>query len=118
VYESFLREQPGNGRGWFNLGYALHYSTEHARAVEAFERAIQFGYRPPTSMYNVACAYSMMGNRDAAFQWLDKSVAAGFDIGGSIGDEDLNSLRSDPRFKRFQKIGDDEQKQKAKANKQ
>jgi tetratricopeptide (TPR) repeat protein len=118
VYESFLREQPGNGRGWFNLGYALHYSTEHARAVEAFERAIQFGYRPPTSMYNVACAYSMMGNRDAAFQWLDKSVAAGFDIGGSIGDEDLNSLRSDPRFKRFQKIGDDEQKQKAKADKQ
>ena len=117
LYESFLREQPGNGRGWFNLGYALHYSSEHARAVEAFERAIQLGYRPPTSTYNVACAYSMMGNRDAAFQWLEKSVDAGFDTGGYIGDEDLNNLRSDPRFKRFQKIAEDEQKQKNKSDK-
>jgi tetratricopeptide (TPR) repeat protein len=114
VYESFLRNEPNNGRGWFNLGYALHYSSEHTRAVEAFERAVQFGYRPPTSMYNVACAYSMMGNRDAAFQWLEKSVDAGFDIGGYIGDEDLNNLRSDPRFKRFQKIADDEHKQNEK----
>lgn len=116
LYESFLREQPNNGRGWFNLGYALHYSSEHARAVEAFDRAIQFEYRPPTSMYNIACAYSMIGNRDAAFQWLEKSVDAGFDIGGYIGDEDLNNLRSDPRFKRFQKIADDEHKDKNKSD--
>lgn len=117
VYETFLRNEPNNGRGWFNLGYALHYSSEHVRAVEAFEHAAQFGYRPPTSMYNVACAYSMMGNRDDAFQWLEKSVDAGFDIGGYIEDEDLNNLRSDPRFKRFQKIADDEQKGKHKSDK-
>ena len=59
----------------------------------------------------------MMGNRDAAFQWIEKSVDAGFDIGGYIGDEDLNNLRSDPRFKRFQKIAEDEQKQKNKSDK-
>ena len=118
TYEAFLQREPTNGRGWFNLGYALHYSSDHARAIEAFEKAIQFGYRPPTSMYNVACAYSMMGNRDAAFQWLEKSFDAGFDIGGYIeSDEDLNNLRSDPRFKRFQKIADDEQKHKDKTEK-
>jgi len=118
TYEAFLQKEPTNGRGWFNLAYALHYSSEHARAIDAFERAIQFGYRPPTSMYNVACAYSMMGNRDAAFQWLEKSFDAGFDIGGYVeSDEDLNNLRSDPRFKRFQKIADDEQKHKDKTNK-
>jgi len=118
TYEAFLQREPTNGRGWFNLGYALHYSSDHARAIEAFERAIQFGYRPPTSMYNVACGYSMMGNRDAAFQWLEKSFDAGFDIGGYIeSDEDLNNLRSDPRFKRFQKIADDEQKHKDKTEK-
>ena len=118
TYEAFLQREPTNGRGWFNLGYALHYSSDHARAIEAFGRAIQFGYRPPTSMYNVACGYSMMGNRDAAFQWLEKSFDAGFDIGGYIeSDEDLNNLRSDPRFKRFQKIADDEQKHKDKTEK-
>lgn len=102
LYESFLRSQPGNGRGWFNLGFALHYSSEHARAVEAFKRAIQFGYRNPTAMYNVACGYAMMNRRDEAFEWLDKSVEAGFEIGSQVqGDRDLDNLRSDPRFKRF-----------------
>jgi len=105
TYESFLRDNPTNGRGWFDLGYALHYSSEHARAIQAFEQAIQFGYRSPTSMYNIACANAMMGNRDAAFEWLQKSVDAGFDVAGYItGDEDLANLRSDPRFKRFARI--------------
>jgi Flp pilus assembly protein TadD len=101
-YESFLKDNPDNGRGWFDLGYALHYSSEHTRAIQAFEQAIHFGYRKPTSLYNIACAHAVMGNRNAAFEWLEKSVDAGFDIGGYInGDQDLDSLRSDPRFKRF-----------------
>jgi tetratricopeptide (TPR) repeat protein len=112
LYESFVREQPGNGRGWFNLAYALHYSSEHARAVEGFERAVQLGYRTPTSMYNVACAQAMMNHRDAAFEWLDRAVAAGFDIGGYVrSDQDLDNLRSDPRFKKFLDIADEEHKE-------
>lgn len=113
TYESFLRDNPINGRGWFNLGYALHYSSEHARAIQAFEQAIQFGYRKPTSLYNIACGHAIMGDRDAAFEWLEKSVDAGFDIEGYIlGDDDLDNLRSDPRFKRFQKLADDKPKDK------
>lgn len=111
LYDSFVQEHPANGRGWFNLGYALHYSSEHARAVEAFERAVQLGYRTPTSMYNVACAHSMLNHRDAAFEWLDKAVRADFDIGGYVrSDHDLDNLRSDPRFKTFLDIADDEDK--------
>ena len=117
-YESFLRDNPGNGRGWFNLGYALHYSSEHARAIQAFERAIQLGHRKPTSLYNIACGHAMMGNRDAAFEYLEKSVDAGFDIESYInGDDDLDSLRSDPRFKRFSRMADDEHKHKVKTDK-
>jgi tetratricopeptide (TPR) repeat protein len=107
VYESFLRDHPDNGRGWFNLGYSRHYSRDHQKAIEAFQRAIEFGYRQPTSMYNIACANAMLGNRDAAFEWLDKSVQAGFDVEGYLeSDDDLDSLRSDPRFKRFVEMND------------
>jgi len=113
TYESFLQDNPTNGRGWFNLGYALHFSREHARAVHAFEQAVQFGYRKPVSLYNIACAHAMMGNRDAAFAWLEKSADAGFDLEGYVlGDDDLDNLRSDPRFKRFQKVADDGHKNK------
>ncbi len=124
LYESFVREQPNNGRGWFNFAYALHYSSEHARAVAGFERAVQLGYRTPTAMYNVACAHAMMNHRDAAFEWLDKAVRADFDIGGYVrSDEDLDNLRSDSRFKKFLDIADaehkdhDKEKHKEKRNK-
>jgi tetratricopeptide (TPR) repeat protein len=108
-FESFLRGAPDSGRGWFNLGFALHYSSEHARAIEAFKRAIQLGYRNPTAMYNIACGYAMMNRRDEAFEWLDKSVEAGFEVGGYVyGDRDLDNLRADSRFKRFKNMADDQ----------
>lgn len=111
LYESFLRATPDNGRGWFNLGFALHYSREHARAIEAFSRAIQLGYRNPTAMYNIACGYAMMNRRDEAFEWLDKSVDAGFDISAYVnGDQDLNNLRPDSRFKRFKDMAEDKKR--------
>lgn len=101
-YETFLRDHSDSGRAWFNLGYALHYSSEHAKAIEALEHAIQLDYRPPTSMYNIACANSMLGRKDAAFEWLGKADQAGFDLESNVqGDRDLDNLRSDPRFVRF-----------------
>jgi tetratricopeptide (TPR) repeat protein len=112
-YETYLKENPNSGRAWFNLGYALHYSSEHARAIEAFERAIQLDYKPPTSMYNIACANSMMGRKDAAFEWLGRAVQANFDLENYIqGDEDLDNLRTDPRFARFMERSDDRHKDK------
>jgi tetratricopeptide (TPR) repeat protein len=102
LYESFVKSEPNNGRAWFNLGYALHYSREHTRAIEAFQHALALGYHKPTSIYNVACAYAMLNQRDSAFAWLDKAIEAGFDSYGDLGwDRDLDNLRSDPRFSRF-----------------
>jgi Flp pilus assembly protein TadD len=118
LYEKFLSREPNNGRAWFNLGYALHYSREHAKAITAFERAIQLSYRNPTAMYNIACGYAMMNQREAAFDWLDKSIAAGFDIKGYLrGDEDLDNLRNDARFKRLAGMFDDQDKHKDKHDK-
>lgn len=117
-YESFLRDHSDSGRAWFDLGYALHYSSEHAKAIDAFERAIQFDYKPPTSMYNIACANSMMGRKDAAFDWLGKSANAGFDLESYVeGDRDLDNLRSDPRFVRFIERAEDHRKDKHKSDK-
>ncbi len=102
LYESFVRTQPRNGRAWSNLGLALHYSYEHTRAISAWQRALELGYRKSTSSYNLACAYAMLNQRDAAFEWLDRAITAGFDSYGHMNsDRDLDNLRSDPRFRRF-----------------
>jgi tetratricopeptide (TPR) repeat protein len=102
LYESFLKNEPNSGRGWFNLGYALHFSREHTRAISAFEHAISLGYHKPVATYNIACGYAMLNQKDAAFDWLDRAFKAGFDANGLLhGDDDLDNLRSDPRFRRF-----------------
>jgi len=102
LYQSFVSTNPNSGRAWFNLGLALHYSREHTKAISAFERAATLGYQKPTAIYNVACAYAMLNQRDAAFEWLDRALAAGFDSYGNLSwDKDLDNLKSDPRFKRF-----------------
>lgn len=102
LYESFLKSEPNNGRAWFNLGYALHYSREHTKAIGAFEHALAIGFHKPISSYNIACAYSMLNQRDLAFEWLDRAFKAGFDSKGNLSwDSDLDNLRSDPRFQRF-----------------
>lgn len=106
LYGSFVKTEPDNGRAWFNLGYALHYSHEHARAIEAFQRALALGYHKPISSYNVACAYAMLNQKDQAFEWLDRALKEGFTSYGNLsGDRDLEGLRSDPRFKRFAERG-------------
>lgn len=108
LYESFVKNEPNIGRGWYNLGLALHYSSEFTKAISAFERALALGYHKATSIYNIACGYSMLNQRDAAFEWLDRAIKAGFDSKGDFnGDRDLDNLRSDPRFKKFRDAAND-----------
>jgi tetratricopeptide (TPR) repeat protein len=111
LYESLVQSEPNNGRAWFNLGYALHYSREHARAIEAFEHARQLDYNRPVTHYNIACAYSMLGQRELAFEWLERAVDEGYEANGYINsDRDLDNLRSDPRFQRFIRLARDEKR--------
>ncbi len=102
-YSAYVRSHPDSGRAWFNLGYAQHYSGLHPQAVDSFQRAVARGYRPPVSLYNVACAYARSNQIDQAFAFLERAEAAGFNIGGYLGDEDLNNLHGDPRFDALEK---------------
>ena len=61
----------------------------------------------------MACAYALQKNRDAAFEWLDRSRAAGFDLGDYLTkDRDLRSLRDDPRWDRL--VAETKREKKAK----
>jgi tetratricopeptide (TPR) repeat protein len=98
------QKYPNTGRAWFNLGYAALQARDYATGVEAFNRAIALNHRLGTSSYNLACAYALSGNRDAAFQALNKARAAGFNLGNYLtDDEDLDALRDDPRYEALRK---------------
>jgi predicted esterase len=56
----------------------------------------------PDMLYNMACFHALLGHKEEAMTWMDKSVSAGFDnIDLLRRDTDLDSLREDPRFARY-----------------
>jgi len=98
-FDDYTRRHPESARAWFNLGYARIEGDRPAEAVTAFQKALDRNYRKSTTMYNLACAYSLMDRKDEAFRWLFQALDAGFQDGNLRGDEDLDNLRGDPRFR-------------------
>jgi beta-lactamase regulating signal transducer with metallopeptidase domain/tetratricopeptide (TPR) repeat protein len=99
-HRAIANKYPQSGRAWFNLGFTALQARDFRTGQDAFQRAIDLNYRVGTSSYNIACGYALQGNRDAAFQWLDKAKAHNFELQNYLfNDEDLESLHDDPRFK-------------------
>ncbi|MFN2635329.1 MAG: M56 family metallopeptidase [Thermoanaerobaculia bacterium] len=101
---------PQMGRVWFTLGYAEIRSERPAAAAEAFQKALDLGYRKPASLYNLACSYAQLDQKDRAFDFLFRALAAGFHSNSLRHDEDLDKLRGDPRFRKAEKIAEAREK--------
>jgi len=98
-FNAFVADNPSSGRGWYNLGWALHFSERHDEAIGAFEKAATLEFQPAAATYNVACANAMLGRTGAALDALEAAVESGAVSYGHLkGDDDLESLRSEPRY--------------------
>jgi len=90
-----------------NLGIAFHASGQGDQALQAFDQAMAQG--PPAdypnrgaAYFNLGCGYALAGGKDQAFAALEKAIAEGFRNRRSYEtDEDLASLRPDPRFQQL-----------------
>jgi tetratricopeptide (TPR) repeat protein len=77
----------------------LHNDERYDEAIEAFRHSIEEGHRVEAATYNIACGYARKGDADRAFEWLQKAMDEGFELSSHINrDDDLDGLRSDPRF--------------------
>ncbi len=91
--------------GWQLLGFALHMDGQLDEAIKAHLKASEFEATKGVALYNLGCAYSLKKDKDKAFDYLEKAVAAGFDdVSYYETDTDLDSLRKDARFVRVMKL--------------
>jgi tetratricopeptide (TPR) repeat protein len=93
------RKHRKNGGDWYSRGMELHNDERYDEAIEAFRHSIEEGHRVEAATYNIACGYARKGDADRAFEWLHKAMDEGFELASYLDrDDDLDGLRSDPRY--------------------
>jgi serine/threonine protein kinase/tetratricopeptide (TPR) repeat protein len=98
--EGWLDTNPDDARAlnlgagiWSNLG-----QTE--KALEWAKRSLEMDREDPQLLYNVACVYAVEGMKEDALQCLERAIDKGYGhLEWMEHDSDLNSLRTDKRFK-------------------
>ena len=104
-FEAYTAAHPEKGRAWYNLGFALLAGDRADEAAAPFQKALDLGYRKPATLYNLACTYARLDQKDAAFDWLFKALDAGFDETWTLRwDDDLDNLRGDARYRKAVEI--------------
>ena len=96
-FQAVTEREDTDGRAWFMLGYCLHASGKLDEAIVAHRRAATFPRTKRTALYNLACAYALTADHQAAINTLGQAIDAGFISPTPIGDDpDFASLRDDP----------------------
>jgi len=82
-----------------HLGLLYTHAGRHRDALAVDQRLVALRPRDPIAYYNLACSYANLRRVSRAFAALKKAFALGYrDIEHMQEDEDLENLRSDPRW--------------------
>ncbi|UCF79202.1 MAG: protein kinase [Candidatus Eiseniibacteriota bacterium] len=99
LYPRYLEKHPDDGRA--HMFFAIHLVQE-GRFYEArlqAEKALAINPTDPLMLYNTACFYARIGDKEHAIQSLKDAIAAGFaNYDWFKRDPDLESIRSEPEY--------------------
>jgi len=99
ILEQVTAREPKNGLAWRNLALAREKLKEWNGAVAADQRALEVEPSVPTPMFHLGLIYTLEGNREQAFTWLNKAKATHkVDMSQLAVTPELDPLRSDPRY--------------------
>ncbi len=97
--ERHLQLHPDDVRAIYLGANALYELGERTHALEWAGRALFMDPEEPSVLYNVACAYALLGEIDKSIDCLEKAFDHGFSHKEWIeNDPDFASLRDNPRF--------------------
>ncbi|MFB3892984.1 MAG: PDZ domain-containing protein [Phycisphaerae bacterium] len=92
----------------------LFKAGKFAAAREMLDGMIKDDPENEINWYNLACAYSRLGNKDQAFDSLGRAVELGYsDFTHLERDEDFDALRKEPRYKALLARRDEIQRERA-----
>lgn len=112
-WEMVVSANPVNGTFWAQLGAARYRMKDYRGAMMAFEQALELGTFaedtcfPFDLAYRIACCYALLEEGEPALEWLAKAFDLGYrDLEQAQTDDDLASLRDDPRYRDIVALAD------------
>jgi len=78
AFERIIEARPDDALAWFDLAQAHHLAGDLEAAVEAGRHGATFTEHRATSLYNVACALSLLGRAEESAVEIERAKAAGF----------------------------------------
>jgi tetratricopeptide (TPR) repeat protein len=96
----------------FSLGLLYHRLKRYDDAIQVYHERLRVIEEQKidkardewfyTTLYNLACEYSLTGDRAKAVEWLDKAVRAGYqDREWMKKDKDLDPIRGEEAYKKL-----------------
>jgi tetratricopeptide (TPR) repeat protein len=99
-YEDILRRNPDYVEVLMLLGNLYTGRKMYAKGLEVDRRLATLKKTDPIVHYNLACSYALLRQPDDAFRALFQAIRLGYrDVEHMEGDSDLDSVRSDPRYR-------------------
>lgn len=101
LYERVVASDPRNGEAVWRLARSRFESGDAAAAIRDAERALAMGFGDEAgASFRIAAALAAAGRGDEAMEWIERSLAAGYEDRPDYRLEDpFQGLRDDPRFR-------------------
>lgn len=97
-YKDILKTDENNSMAWFYLASAEYSSKNYNEAINAYTKAME-GLNGPVVRYNLAGVYTLNGNKEMAFKFLQEAADKGFGQYQTMAnDNDFASIRNEKRF--------------------
>lgn len=101
-YEGILRKKPYFIEALGALGDLYTRNGLYQQGLCMDERLYQLRPDDPMILYNLACSYSLLNDKDKAFRAIKQAIHCGYDDFDHLeADRDLSNLRGDRRFARY-----------------
>ena len=92
-------EKPTDLHALMRMAWCFKRTDQLSRAIDAMKLAYQFHKEVPVVLYNLACYYSLAGEKDDALSWLGRAFRMDRELLKLIPNEtDFDPIRGDADF--------------------
>ena len=102
IYREMIAKDKADAEAWLNLGRLQHRNKSYADAIQSFDEAAKGTAQRSVALYNLACAYALIGKKEDAIDAVGRAIEAGMRAKGLYqSDQDLATIRDDARFQKL-----------------